>query len=263
MTGKKCEPGCTCKRHTSQPKLSEEEARERRRASDAQYHQRNRDARLADNRLRARERIASASPEEIERLRERQREISRAHYERNRAAKLEQARRERLDPEVGPEIRRVEQERIASLSPEERERRAQLNKDWYAKRPRSSEEHSRMHFWTRYRITPERRQQFIDAQDGCCYLCGDRLLLDQPRKVHVDHDHACCSGNTACGKCIRGVACDPCNRGIGYFLDDPDRMERVAASLRAAKSRPSPKAELARTAVAPCPQGKSRKDREP
>lgn len=94
-----------------------------------------------------------------------------------------------------------------------------------------------MHFWSRYRITPEARQQLIDDQDGCCYLCGDQLLLEQPRKVHVDHDHSCCSGNTACGKCVRGIACDPCNRGIGYFQDDPGRLERVAENLRAAHAR--------------------------
>jgi hypothetical protein len=191
----KCEPGCTCEKH-SRPRLSEEAAGAR------------------------------------------QREASRQHYARNRAAILESQREARVGP-TGDERRRQERERVANLPPEERARRAQLNKDWYAKHPRSRDKATKQHLW--YRITPEYRQQLIDSQNGCCYLCGDRLLLDEPRKVHVDHDHGCCTGNTACGNCIRGIACDPCNRGIGYFGDDPGRMERVAANLRAAKVGPPPR----------------------
>lgn len=233
MPGRACEPGCTCKRH-DRPQLPEEEKRERQQASNARYHERNREYRLEANRLRARERAASASPAELEELRAKQREVSRKHYERNREAILARERTARAG-EAGDEKRRRERERIANLPPEEKARKAQLNKEWYAAHPRSSEEHSRMHFWTRYRITPERRQQLIDDQDGRCYLCGDALLLDEPRKVHVEHDHSCCPGSTTCGNCIRGIACDPCNRGIGYFNDDPDRMRRVADRLEAAQ----------------------------
>ena len=38
----------------------------------------------------------------------------------------------------------------------------------------------------------------------------------------------------ACGACIRGIACDPANRGIGTSANDPERMRRVAARLEAA-----------------------------
>lgn len=126
---------------------------------------------------------------------------------------------------------------MAALSPEEKERRAQLNRDWYRRNPRSSEQHQKLHLQHRYRLTPERRAEMIAAQDGCCYLCGEPLDLANPRKVHIDHDHECCRGGRSCGTCIRGIACDPCNRGIGYFGSSPERMRRVADNLEMANRR--------------------------
>lgn len=41
-----------------------------------------------------------------------------------------------------------------------------------------------------------------------CIICGDNCRLD------VDHDHAT-------GK-IRGLLCSRCNRGIGFFKDNPE-----------------------------------------
>jgi len=38
---------------------------------------------------------------------------------------------------------------------------------------------------------------------------------------NVDHDHECCSGSKSCGKCIRGILCHLCNKGIGLLGDDP------------------------------------------
>ena len=60
-----------------------------------------------------------------------------------------------------------------------------------------------------------------------------------PQRVpdDVDHDHSCCPGSKTCGKCLRGLACQKCNQGIGQFGDDPDRMRRVADNLEAANCR--------------------------
>lgn len=89
----------------------------------------------------------------------------------------------------------------------------------------------------KYGLTPERMAQMAEAQDGRCYLCGEPLDLATPRKAHVDHDHSCCRGQESCGTCIRGIACQLCNQGIGAFGDDPDRMRRVADRLEAAIAR--------------------------
>lgn len=173
----------------------------------------------------------------LEEQQESQRGRSKKHYESNREAILERQRSKRQDPAQGEAIRARSRERLANLTPEERERRAQLNRDWYKSNPRSPEESKRQHLRHRYGITLEAWEQAISDQDGKCYLCDRPLDFDQPRTIHVDHDHSCCAGKKSCGKCIRGIACDPCNRGVGYFSDDPDLMRRVADNLEAANRR--------------------------
>jgi hypothetical protein len=171
-----------------------------------------------------------------EEAREAQRKRARKHYEKHRDALLEGQRQIRRDPVAGDEKRRRERERIANLSPEERERRAQLNRDWYRRNPRSSKKNTERHLQFRYGLTPAGWQEMFDAQGGCCYLCADPLPADK-RQIHVDHDHVCCSSNRSCGTCIRGLACEGCNTGVGCFRDDPERMRRVADNLEAANRR--------------------------
>jgi hypothetical protein len=87
-----------------------------------------------------------------------------------------------------------------------------------------------------YGLSLEQWAQMFEEQEGLCYLCSEPLDLESKRKIHVDHDHDCCRGGKSCGSCVRGLACNECNLGIGRFGDDPDRMERAAARLRAAKA---------------------------
>lgn len=72
------------------------------------------------------------------------------------------------------------------------------------------------------------------SQGGRCYLCGDELPLG--KDTHIDHDHACCGRRRSCKACQRGLSCSRCNRLIGLAGDDPDRIKRIAAALRAAKA---------------------------
>ena len=91
-----------------------------------------------------------------------------------------------------------------------------------------------------YGITPEQWQAMFNAQGGCCYLCGEPLDVEAKGRgvgITIDHDHSCCRGRRSCGTCVRGLACFPCNAGIGNFGDDPERMRRVADSLEMANRR--------------------------
>jgi hypothetical protein len=86
----------------------------------------------------------------------------------------------------------------------------------------------------RYGITVNQWNELFVAQDGRCYLCGDPMTV---QTAHLDHDHSCCSGMKACGACLRGLACQLCNQGIGQFGDDPERMRVVATNLEQANQK--------------------------
>lgn len=72
--------------------------------------------------------------------------------------------------------------------------------------------------------------RMYQEQQGRCAICGkEEELLD------IDHDHRCCPvkrTEKTCGKCVRGLLCGACNRGIGLFNDDPVKLEAAAAYVR-------------------------------
>lgn len=78
-----------------------------------------------------------------------------------------------------------------------------------------------------YRITVEEYNEFLRAG---CSICKSKESLV------VDHDHNCCSrettGRHTCGKCVRGVLCDSCNRGLGLLGDQVEDLERALNYLR-------------------------------
>ena len=65
---------------------------------------------------------------------------------------------------------------------------------------------------SRYGITVDDFKAMLTAQGGTCAICGDA----PERRLHVDHDHR--TGQ------VRGLLCTGCNKGIGCFRDDPDRL---------------------------------------
>lgn len=75
-----------------------------------------------------------------------------------------------------------------------------------------------------YNMTPEERKERLDSQSNECAACGTAFAEMDPKHIHADHDHACCSGITSCGKCVRGFLCQGCNNALGALKDDPDRV---------------------------------------
>lgn len=79
-----------------------------------------------------------------------------------------------------------------------------------------------------YGMTPEDYDDLLEEQNGCCAICG----TDDPggkwraeiTYFTVDHCHDT-------GK-VRGLLCVKCNRGLGLFNDNPERLESSAAYLR-------------------------------
>lgn len=78
-----------------------------------------------------------------------------------------------------------------------------------------------------YGIGIEEYNIMLDAQNSCCKICDRHLteVNDKHKKnLCVDHCHTT-------GK-IRGLLCDRCNRGLGFFHDNIDLLEKVVNYLK-------------------------------
>jgi hypothetical protein len=73
---------------------------------------------------------------------------------------------------------------------------------------------------SKYGLQPGEYARMLAAQDGLCLICR----TPHPKPLHVDHCHVTNK--------VRGLLCDLCNRGLGYFHDDPEQLESAARYLR-------------------------------
>jgi len=73
----------------------------------------------------------------------------------------------------------------------------------------------------KYGLTVEAYDALLERDDGCA-ICG--IKESYSKRLHIDHDHACCPGGRSCGKCVRGLLCSSCNTGLGAFLDDAELL---------------------------------------
>lgn len=87
-----------------------------------------------------------------------------------------------------------------------------------------------------FNMTVEDFEKLWKEQNGCCKICNEPLV--RGRKCHIDHDHSCCPTKKCCGKCVRGLLCNGCNRGLGDFKDSPKSLK---SAIRYLDSFSSPK----------------------
>lgn len=81
----------------------------------------------------------------------------------------------------------------------------------------------------RYGITPEDKERMLKNQGYKCAICGEELFLfgdmeNRNKVAHVDHNHE--TGE------VRGLLCDKCNRGLGYFRDNTDYLLSAISYLK-------------------------------
>ena len=89
-----------------------------------------------------------------------------------------------------------------------------------------------------YSITIEDRDAMADRQGHRCALCN---TPEADRRLHLDHDHACCpASGTSCGKCIRGLICRACNNALGLIGDDIETLQRMVKYLQSGGAPRSP-----------------------
>jgi hypothetical protein len=62
------------------------------------------------------------------------------------------------------------------------------------------------------------------AQGGGCAICGSDEIRGFGKRLAIDHCHFSAK--------VRGILCGNCNRGIGAFANEPERLDAAAAYLR-------------------------------
>lgn len=201
---RKCDPGCTCKKHVRRLDLTDEERVEHHRQQSREGMRRHR----RSDSCPACGQPKSPQAELCRTCRFGDPSTWATTPEERRRKNAEYMRRRRMEK---PEF--VEQQR-----------------------ERNRVHGRRYHIKSKFGITLEDWDRLLVGQSGRCYLC-EKPLRGGRTDIHIDHDHACCPGRRSCGKCVRGLACQTCNQGVGQFRDDPQLMRKVADNLEAATRR--------------------------
>ncbi len=68
-----------------------------------------------------------------------------------------------------------------------------------------------------YGKTIEWYKEQLGKQNYVCAICKKSSVKG---RLAVDHDHRCCPNHSSCGKCVRGLICQPCNKMLGYARDN-------------------------------------------
>lgn len=112
-----------------------------------------------------------------------------------------------------------------------REKASEQLAAWAAANPGKKKRNHRQYWLKMYGLDQESYTAMLEAQRGVCAICElpERYIdsrTGEPRRLSVDHCHT--SGK------VRGLLCGRCNRSIGQFADDHERLSRAAAYLREA-----------------------------
>jgi len=77
---------------------------------------------------------------------------------------------------------------------------------------------------TQYGISVEQYGEILASQGNVCAICTSKEPGSRMKHFPIDHCHT--TG------VIRGLLCTKCNRGLGLFNDNTDRMERAVKYLK-------------------------------
>lgn len=81
---------------------------------------------------------------------------------------------------------------------------------------------ARASYLSKYGLTVGVYEAMLKNQNGVCAICG--RPQSSGKRLSVDHDHK--TG------VVRDLLCDRCNRGIGFFEDNPDLMLKAIEYIR-------------------------------
>lgn len=99
----------------------------------------------------------------------------------------------------------------------------QLNKERLTKNDREYQRRNATHIQLRRKGLGDECLPYIEAHEGLCDICQGPPD-GRWETLTIDHDHN--RDNH-----FRGLLCSKCNRGIGYFQDDPALLRAAAKYL--------------------------------
>jgi hypothetical protein len=85
------------------------------------------------------------------------------------------------------------------------------------------------HFKKSYGLTYKEVLALREKQENLCAICGEEGFMMNERvksPLNVDHDHKTGA--------VRGLLCHNCNRGLGLFQDEVERLKSAIAYLEGA-----------------------------
>ena len=102
--------------------------------------------------------------------------------------------------------------------------KGELNHNWKHGRSKTREYYNEGFMRLKYGVTKEKYQEMLDSQNGVCAVCKTKPdFKTWKKRLSIDHCHV--TGR------VRGLLCDPCNRGIGMLKDDPSILENAIKYL--------------------------------
>lgn len=75
----------------------------------------------------------------------------------------------------------------------------------------------------RYGLTLDDYNNILLVQNNGCAICSTKEPGGKNKRFHVDHCHKTGA--------IRGLLCDKCNRGLGYFNDSIENLNSAIGYL--------------------------------
>jgi hypothetical protein len=115
--------------------------------------------------------------------------------------------------------------RQLNSDPARAEKKRERSAKWYRENT-TPESRRSAHLLRMYSLSIEDFEKRVEDQYGVCAVCKNL-----PAQFNIDHDHSCCAGKKSCGRCVRELLCDRCNKVLGAIEDDLDLLESMKTYL--------------------------------
>ena len=147
---------------------------------------------------------------------------NRARWREQNREKIRASQKARRDAD--PNLR----EKQALYREKNRDRRLAYMREYYRKNPHKHYAgRMKAHLKKKYNLTEAEFDQMLSVQNRRCAICG--RSKPEVKRMVVDHCHA--TG------VVRKILCDACNRGLGFFGDNPVRIEAAISYLERWKKK--------------------------